>query len=367
MAEIKITELPELDATPDGADISEIVDDVIGTPTSKKITMANLRGGMAPLNSPAFIGVATIEDLTFSKTLKTHQGIPVVSANDMTLGDGNLFDITGNTTINTIVSKGIGTKITLQFDATLQLTHSNDLLLPTEANINTAAGDIVVFYEYASGDWRCSSYTRADGRSLVDVGGDVSTDVIWAAAGDLVKGTGDDTADILSKGTALALLRMNAGGTTMEWGTAGQIAFPDTAVPSGDPNTLDDYEEGTWTPTGTLVTAGNSSNANQGGTYQIVGNQITVVGTTNFTKGTGSGNFTITGMPVAEGASMVVVVNVLIIGAGAANHTIVSQIGVAGQVIVIYLQPEGTEDPNQITDAALDTTISCRVAVTYRF
>jgi hypothetical protein len=30
--------------------------------------------------------------------------------------------------------------------------------------------------------------------------------------------------------------------------TGGQITFPATAVPSADANTLDDYEEGTWTP-----------------------------------------------------------------------------------------------------------------------
>lgn len=30
--------------------------------------------------------------------------------------------------------------------------------------------------------------------------------------------------------------------------TGGQIKFPATAVPSADANTLDDYEEGTWTP-----------------------------------------------------------------------------------------------------------------------
>ena len=30
--------------------------------------------------------------------------------------------------------------------------------------------------------------------------------------------------------------------------TSGQITFPTTQVPSSDANTLDDYEEGTWTP-----------------------------------------------------------------------------------------------------------------------
>ncbi len=43
MAEIKITEYVELAATPDDADIIEIVDDVAGTPTSKKITVEHLR------------------------------------------------------------------------------------------------------------------------------------------------------------------------------------------------------------------------------------------------------------------------------------------------------------------------------------
>ena len=41
--EIKITGYPELATTPDDADIIEIVDDVAGTPTSKKITIANLK------------------------------------------------------------------------------------------------------------------------------------------------------------------------------------------------------------------------------------------------------------------------------------------------------------------------------------
>ncbi len=38
--------------------------------------------------------------------------------------------------------------------------------------------------------------------------------------------------------------------------TGGQIAFPATAVPSADPNTLDDYEEGIYVPTLTCGTSG---------------------------------------------------------------------------------------------------------------
>ena len=38
--------------------------------------------------------------------------------------------------------------------------------------------------------------------------------------------------------------------------TGGQITFPDTAVPSADPNTLDDYEEGTTTAVFACTTSG---------------------------------------------------------------------------------------------------------------
>ena len=117
--------------------------------------------GLGTGDSPEFSSV------TLSKTLTTHLGSDVASANDMTLGDGNFFDITGTTTINTIVTKAVGTFVVLQFDGILQLTHSNDLFLPTAANVTTAAGDIAVLYEYASGDWRCAAYTRADGTALV--------------------------------------------------------------------------------------------------------------------------------------------------------------------------------------------------------
>jgi len=112
------------------------------------------------------LGVKSDGDVIVGKTLKTFQGSDVASANDMTLGDGNFFDITGTTTINTIATKGIGTFVVLEFDGILQLTHSGDLFLPTAANITTAAGDIAVFYEYAAVDWRCASYTRADGTTL---------------------------------------------------------------------------------------------------------------------------------------------------------------------------------------------------------
>jgi hypothetical protein len=50
-------------------------------------------------------------------------------------------------------------------------------------------------------------------------GGAVATDVIWDAAGDLAVGSGSNTAVRLARGSALQVLRVNAGGTDLEYAT----------------------------------------------------------------------------------------------------------------------------------------------------
>src|SRR3990167_5810415 len=54
----------------------------------------------------------------------------------------------------------------------------------------------------------------------------------------------------------------------------GQIKFPGTQNASSNVNTLDDYEEGTWTPVLTFATAGDLSVAYsvQVGSYVKIGN-----------------------------------------------------------------------------------------------
>ena len=98
------------------------------------------------------------------------KGADVASATALpVLTDGNYFDVTGTTTVTSInATGGAGTLIKLHFDAILILTHhATDLILPGGANITTAAGDEAEFVEYASGDYRCTSYTKADGRALI--------------------------------------------------------------------------------------------------------------------------------------------------------------------------------------------------------
>jgi hypothetical protein len=86
--------------------------------------------------------------------------------------------------------------------------------------------------------------------------------------------------------------------------TGGQIAFPAVQVPSANVNTLDDYEEGTWTPSLTFVTPGTLvvGYTLQAGGYTKIGRSVNVcmgIITNSYTLGTASGNMRITGLPFA--------------------------------------------------------------------
>jgi len=132
----------------------------------------------------------------------------------------------------------------------------------------------------------------------------IATDTIWAAAGDLLQGTGNDAGEVLSKGGALALLRMNAGATAVEWGTGGQIAFPATAVPSADPNTLDDYEEGTSEVAFVCGTSGTITvnNALSLLGYIKIGSLVTITGRIGVSAvDSPVGDLIMTGLPFAVG------------------------------------------------------------------
>ena len=81
------------------------------------------------------------------------------------------------------------------------------------------------------------------------------------------------------------------GGNTSATGVG--IAFPATQSSSSDPNTLDDYEEGTWTP----VVGGTATYSNQTGRYTKIGNLCFIQCDLVINSiGTGS-TTTITGVP----------------------------------------------------------------------
>jgi hypothetical protein len=73
-------------------------------------------------------------------------------------------------------------------------------------------------------------------------------------------------------GTVKAYSTISVGNVTPSSSGAG-ITFPATASASSDANTLDDYEEGTFTPTANNVTV-NSGSPTYSGVYTKVGNIV---------------------------------------------------------------------------------------------
>jgi hypothetical protein len=112
--------------------------------------------------------VSVTGDVAITGAMRLTKGADVASTAALPLiTDGNYFDVTGNVTITSMASMGVGTWIRLHFDSALTLTHhATDLVLPGEANITIAAGDEADFVEYASGDWRMTNLSRANGQGV---------------------------------------------------------------------------------------------------------------------------------------------------------------------------------------------------------
>ena len=160
------------------SDIGTGTGDVVGPASATDNAVARYDGTTGKLLQDSGVTVSDTGAMAGVTTLNANQvrwskGADVASASALPiLTDGNYFDVTGNITITSINTTGkVGTPIKLHFDGILTLTHhATDLVLPTGANITTQAGDEVEFLEYAAGDFRCTSYLRADGTALVGSG-----------------------------------------------------------------------------------------------------------------------------------------------------------------------------------------------------
>jgi hypothetical protein len=107
----------------------------------------------------------TFSDVTVSDRLLEGKGADVVSANDIALGDGNYFKITGTTQINTIDATGwtAGSVIILEFGSTPTVKHNTagggaSLLLAAGADFVATADDTLTL-AYDGTTWRETSRT----------------------------------------------------------------------------------------------------------------------------------------------------------------------------------------------------------------
>jgi hypothetical protein len=124
----------------------------------------------------------------------------------------------------------------------------------------------------------------------------------------------------------------------------GQLKFPATQVASADVNTLDDYEEGTWTMGvsfgGASVGVTYAANA---GTYTKIGRKVTVNGYLQLSsKGSSTGTAELTGLPFT-------------IGAGTGNYSSAAFSNVASVTFTAY--PSIRADVSTTKGTFLDTSV----------
>jgi hypothetical protein len=142
---------------------------------------------------------------------------------------------------------------------------------------------------------------------------------------------------------------------------AGQLGFPATQNASSNPNTLDDYEEGSWTPRidGTAV-AGVGTYAAQNGTYTKIGNKVSLTGLLSVSAHTGTGNMNIANLPFSQGAGATIAVPSLRVSnlTHAGGHL---QGFVSGSTIVLETESSG----GAAALLPMDTDFAMRFSVTY--
>jgi hypothetical protein len=142
------------------------------------------------------------------------------------------------------------------------------------------------------------------------------------------------------------------GGAVPQTGTG--ITFPATQSASSDANTLDDYEEGTWTP---AVTGGTLTvNA---ATYTKIGNRVLIYFDVKLTS-VPAGNITLTGLPFNTSAS-----DAGIGSLGGDKYTFASALTmvtayIQGAEVFFFYQQSGLNG-TRMTNANItsDTTIRC--------
>jgi hypothetical protein len=147
--------------------------------------------------------------------------------------------------------------------------------------------------------------------------------------------------------------------------TLNGITFPATQVPSADANTLDDYEEGTWTPVvAGSSTAGTGTYTLQEGVYTKIGNMVIVNCGVTWTAHTGTGDLTITGLPFTSSSANTQAGSVFANDFNAG--TLATQIFAfpAGSSNTILLR--GFVNNSTRTVPAVDTAAALGITLTYR-
>lgn len=157
-------------ATPIDADLVPLSDSAAAF-AAKKLSWTNIKATLKTYFDTLYL---TLTGGNLTGALNEAKGADIASAatTDIGAATGNYVVVTGTTTITGLGTVQAGTRRIVNFSGILTLTHNaTSLILPTGANIITAAGDTATFVSLGSGNWVCTDYNRKSGAALAGASG----------------------------------------------------------------------------------------------------------------------------------------------------------------------------------------------------
>lgn len=172
----------------------------------------------------------------------------------------------------------------------LTIAQSSGILLAASHMYDANGALYIVSQFYLDSGGQLRSLTGQSGLVISMSGSTTSVQYIPGVA----QGSASSATDLILQYGRNTPLRLQGGNLSSGAG----IAFPATQFASTDPNTLDDYEEGTFTPVlAGAGTAGVGTYTRQFGRYVKIGNTVTLTIGLSWTAHTGTGSMLITGLP----------------------------------------------------------------------
>ncbi len=179
----------------------------------------------ATITAKALTDRASLADANnYSAAQNEAKGADIASATTTDIGaaTGNYVVVTGTTTITGLGTIQAGTRRIVKFAGILTLTYNaTSLILPTSANITTAADDTAVFVSLGGGNWVCTNYQRKNGTALASSGGTTPTmkmATIYEGTGRMTTtNVSGGTATFTTDGVAMSTSATISSATTVDW------------------------------------------------------------------------------------------------------------------------------------------------------